>query len=207
MSDFSDALKKLEYPSQTGQNTQQDQPDIVTSPAQETSHFAVDSNTTIGENQGSSMQNFIKKHLKTYALLGFVALLAGVGTGFGGYQLQAQNSTSSRSEGSGEIQQVAGSVISVGDVFGIDDIETFSDSAQGYLEAGGYKGEGSHQLLRPGGETQTVYLTSSITDLDPLVGMEVKVYGETFKGQNVGWLMDVGRVEVIKTKGDRPITD
>jgi hypothetical protein len=70
-------------------------------------------------------------------------------------------------------------------------------SATGYVEAGGVKGEGSHKLLREGGETQTVALTSSVVDLDKLVGFEVKLYCETHKAEKAGWFMDVGRVEVI----------
>jgi hypothetical protein len=96
-------------------------------------------------------------------------------------------------------------VVNNGDVFGIKDDQTFKDSAEGYLSAGGLNGEGSHSLLREGGPSQTVYLTSSITDLDKLVGMQVKVWGETFKGQKAGWLMDVGRVQVIDTEAEAPV--
>jgi hypothetical protein len=102
---------------------------------------------------------------------------------------------------------VAGDVINNGDVFGIKDDQTFKDSAEGYLAAGGADGEGSHSLLREGGVSQTVYLTSSITDLDKLVGMQVKVWGETFKGQKAGWLMDVGRVQVIATEAEAPVEE
>ena len=146
-----------------------------------------------------------KPSAKIALTLSVVALIAGVATGFGTYQLSA-SSGSPLGGGSVEpIQQVAeeGSV-SVGDVFGSTDKETFKDSAEGYLAEGGVDGEGSHQLLRPGGESQTVYLTSSVTDLDTLVGMEVRVWGETFKGQKAGWLMDVGRVEVLATDAEAP---
>ncbi len=68
----------------------------------------------------------------------------------------------------------------------------------GTLEKGGIDGEGTHKLIREGGESQTAYLTSSIIDLDPLVGKKVQVWGETFKGQKAGWLMDVGRVKVLE---------
>lgn len=64
--------------------------------------------------------------------------------------------------------------------------------------------EGSHKLLRTGGNSQTVYLTSSVTDLDKFNGMEVKVWGETQAGNKVGWLMDVGRVEIVNVKGVVP---
>jgi len=155
---------------------------------------------------GPTQTSDMKKNLTLTLIVALIAVVAGIGTGYGGYKLQAKAGKST-SQSSGDIQKVAGNVIQVGDVFGVNDSDTFSDSAQGYLEAGGLDGEGSHRLLRPGGESQTVYLTSSVTDLNPLVGMEVKVSGETFKGQKAGWLMDVGRVEVLKTIGDRPITE
>jgi hypothetical protein len=82
-------------------------------------------------------------------------------------------------------------------VVGVEDTETFKDTAEGKLEKGGLNGEGSHHLVRPGGESQTVYLTSSIVDLDKFVGSKVKIWGETFAAQKAGWLMDVGRLEVL----------
>jgi hypothetical protein len=141
-------------------------------------------------------------------VISIVAIVAGIGTGYGGFKLQTKATTNVTSTGSGEIQQIAEEgKIKAGDVFGVNDEETFKDSAEGYLEIGGLNGEGSHKLLRAGGETQTVYLTSSITDLDQFDGMEVKVAGETFKGQKAGWLMDVGRVEVVSVKGEAPATN
>ena len=84
-----------------------------------------------------------------------------------------------------------------GDIFGVES-DAFSDTADGILEKGGINGEGSHKLIRPGGESQTVYLTSSVVDLDELVGHKVTVWGETFDAQKAGWLMDVGRVKVLE---------
>ncbi len=85
-----------------------------------------------------------------------------------------------------------------GQEFGSKDTSAFPDSAVGILEKGGINGEGTHKLIREGGESQTAYLTSSLVDLDPLVGKKVEVWGETFKGQKAGWLMDVGRVKVLE---------
>lgn len=131
------------------------------------------------------------------------ALAAGTLTGFGLHTVQSR--TGSDSAGTGDlVSQVATSNVKNGDIFGVPDAETFKDSAEGFLEEGGLQGEGSHHLLRPGGETQTVYLTSSVTDLDKFKGMQVKVWGETFKAQKAGWLMDVGRVQVVNTQGERP---
>ncbi len=86
--------------------------------------------------------------------------------------------------------------VKVGDVYGSADEKNFKDSATGVIDKGGFNGEGTHKLVRPGGITQTAYLTSSVIDLDTLVGHQVTIWGETFKGQKVGWLMDVGRVKV-----------
>lgn len=64
------------------------------------------------------------------------------------------------------------------------------------MVAGGVDGEGTHHLVRPGGDSQNVYLTSSVVDLNQFVGKTVKVFGQTFATQTAGWFMDVGRVEL-----------
>ena len=90
------------------------------------------------------------------------------------------------------------SKVSKGTVVGSSDIKTFKDTATGSLKEGGIKGEGQFHLVRPGGSSQNVYLTSSSVDLSKFVGRKIKVWGETEKAQYAGWLMDVGRVEVIE---------
>lgn len=145
--------------------------------------------------------------MKLTAILSVIAIVAGIGTGYGAFRLQGNASTLALPGSDANIQQVAEGAIKAGEVFGVPDKETYKDSAQGYLEKGGLDGEGSHKLLRAGGESQTVYLTSSVTDLDKFDGMEVKVWGETFKAQTAGWLMDVGRVEVINPTGEKPSED
>lgn len=77
--------------------------------------------------------------------------------------------------------------------------QTFRDQAEGTIEKNDKPdkyAQGTHKLLRPGGESQTAYLTSSVLDLDQYVGKKVKVSGETFGSSQVGWLMDVGKVEI-----------
>jgi|SRR5581483_9104640 len=86
--------------------------------------------------------------------------------------------------------------IKKGDVFGANDTSAFKDTAEGQLEPGGVGDEGQYHLVRPGGQSQYVYLTSSTVDLSKLVGRQIKVWGATQKAQNVGWLMEVGKVEV-----------
>lgn len=81
---------------------------------------------------------------------------------------------------------------------GVKDEKTFKDTATGTLKAGGIKGEGTFHLERPGGETQTVYLTSTVIDLSTFAGKKVQIWGQTYAGKNTPWLMDVGRVKVIE---------
>lgn len=81
---------------------------------------------------------------------------------------------------------------------GSTDTKVFKDVAEGTLEKGGIDGEGTHKLIRPGQESQPVYLTSSLVSLDDYVGKKIRVWGETFAAQKAGWLMDVGRVEVLE---------
>lgn len=97
---------------------------------------------------------------------------------------------------------VAGSSVAPGAIntdkeAGVSDTATFSDTAQGVIQAGGLNGEGTHQLVRDGGPSQTVYLVSSIVDLDQFVGKKVEVRGQTVKAQKAAWLMDVGRVKIL----------
>lgn len=197
---------------------------INPTPAQPpTPESPVDEQTTVGDNMTSEnsvpvqdapdqqlespSMTFKKPTPVLMALLVIVPIVAGVATGFGLQQLFAQGSGSSQtgqlSDGR-TIERVPTDTINIGDVFGSPDESTFKDQAEGVLQIGGFDGEGSHQLVRPGGESQTVYLTSSVTDLDQFQDMEVKVWGETFKGQKVGWLMDVGRIEVLATEAELP---
>jgi hypothetical protein len=89
------------------------------------------------------------------------------------------------------------SSISKGTVEGSNDTKTFKDTVQGTLKMGGIDGEGIFHLVRPGGDSQNVYLTSSTVDLSKFINKNIKVWGQTQKAQHAGWLMDVGRVEVL----------
>lgn len=82
---------------------------------------------------------------------------------------------------------------------GIKDETVFRDTAQGRIKVNDSKiiTEGSHKLIRPGGESQTAYLTSSVLDLNQFLDKCVQIWGETFKGQKAGWLMDVGRIKIL----------
>lgn len=89
------------------------------------------------------------------------------------------------------------SSISKGTVEGSNDTKTFNDTASGILKTGGIDGEGAFHLVRPGGDSQNVYLTSGIVDLSKFINKNIKVWGQTQKAQRAGWLMDVGRIEVL----------
>lgn len=84
---------------------------------------------------------------------------------------------------------------------GIKDPKTFKDQAFGRIEKNDNQDipEGTHKLIRPGGPSQTAYLTSSMVDLDLFVGKCVEILGETFKGQKAAWLLDVGWVKVLNS--------
>lgn len=137
-----------------------------------------------------------------FLVLSLLVILGGSATGFGVSKLQATDS-SIRDSLTAE-QQAARANVKNGQVFGEEEIDVKLDDTAGYLEEGGIDGEGSHKLLREGGPSQYVYLTSSKVDLDQFVGMEIKVWGETQEGQKAGWLMDAHRVEVVNTNAKPP---
>jgi len=79
---------------------------------------------------------------------------------------------------------------------GVLDPKVKYDNATGVLNEGGVGNEGTHHLVRDGGPTKTVYLTSSVIDLQSFVGKKVQVWGETLASKKAGWLMDVAKIEV-----------
>ncbi|MBI3576747.1 hypothetical protein HY086_01770 [Candidatus Gottesmanbacteria bacterium] len=81
---------------------------------------------------------------------------------------------------------------------GLSDTKTFKDSAEGVIQKGGVDGEGTHQLVREGGPSQTAFLISSVVDLDEYVGKKVRLWGETFAAKKASWLMDVGKIELLE---------
>lgn len=134
-------------------------------------------------------------------LVGF-AILLGIGL-FSGWLLSRLpflgGQTAGESQETGRLVAglEKGEQVKVGTIYG-QDSEAFKDSAQGTVAKNGTQGEGSHRLLREGGDSQTVYLTSSTLDLDLFVDHKVEVWGETFAAQKAGWLMDVGKVKVLE---------
>lgn len=134
--------------------------------------------------------SFLSMRLVIFLII--VAVL-GIGTGY----YLAQNKS-----GAGPLFAVTNSKgessASKGVIVGSDDTKTFKDSAEGVLKEGGIEGEGQFHLVRPGGDSQNVYMTSSLVDLSKYINKKVKVWGQTQKAKTAGWLMDVGRLEVLK---------
>ncbi|MCL5675850.1 MAG: hypothetical protein M1120_01855 [Patescibacteria group bacterium] len=134
--------------------------------------------------------NSEEKPLKSLPFIG-AAVILGVLSGF---LIFSQTSGKSLATVAGN---VAGNVAtSETKTVGSKDTKTFRDCTSGQLEVNDDKvtDEGTHMLVRPGGVSQTVYLTSSVLDLNQFTGKQAEVCGETYKGQKAGWLMDVGRV-------------
>lgn len=133
------------------------------------------------------------KNPKKNILLGIILVIVlGIGTGYGLYKAAGGNKTAVTVGGGITSQNSEKTVV------GTTDENALKDTAEGELEEGGLDGEGTHKLIRPGGDSQTVYLNSSSLDLSSFVGKKVKVYGQTFAGKQAGWLMDVGKIEVLE---------
>lgn len=125
---------------------------------------------------------------KSTYLAGIVLIVFGVVSGYFLSGSTAVKSGGLQSTVSGDSKKIVGST----------DSKSFPDTTEGTLEKGGIDGEGTHHLTRPGGISQTVYLTSSVLDLSQFEGRKVKIWGATFAGAKAGWLMDVGKVETIE---------
>jgi hypothetical protein len=81
---------------------------------------------------------------------------------------------------------------------GVLDPKVKYDNATGVLKEGGLNNQGTHHLERDGGPSKSVYLTSSVIDLQSFVGKTVQVWGETLASKKVGWLMDVAKIQVAQ---------
>ena len=114
-----------------------------------------------------------------------IVIVLGIGIGFGIYKIGGLSKGSTTGQSTSKKSA------------GIANKKNFKDQAEGILKEGGIDGEGNFHLERPGGESQNVYLTSTTVDLSQFIGKKVRVMGETFSGQQAGWLMDVGYVESL----------
>lgn len=132
----------------------------------------------------------MKSSLPFTIIIIVIALIFGIATGYGIAKAQGPNMSSTAKSDN----KVA--TVDTEKAAGVIDKSTYKDQVEGILKEGGIDGEGSFNLERPGGKSQTVYLTSSTVDLSEYVGKKVKVWGETHASEKAGWLMDVGYVEV-----------
>lgn len=133
-----------------------------------------------------------KSKAKPLVIMIVIVLILGIGTGY-----IASSVGGSSKKGPVSINNSdSGGSMGKGFSAGVTDTKSFPDTAEGKLEAGGIDGEGAYHLVRPGGDSQNVYMTSSAVDLSQFVGKKVKVWGQTQSAQKAGWLMDVGKVEV-----------
>ena len=122
-------------------------------------------------------------------------IVAAVLGGITGYALSGRGGNAGSTLTSGTVDS---SKITKGTIVGSNDTKTFKDTVSGTLNNGGIDGEGQYHLVRTGGDSQNVYLTSSSVDLSKFVNKKIKVWGQTQSAQHAGWLMDVGRVEVLE---------
>lgn len=127
--------------------------------------------------------------IKFLLLVLSVALIAGTGTGYYLSSSSSGNKVASKLPLTNEAPKTAQ-----------QDTRTFRDFAEGKItkkpvvKNDNYT-EGTHILIRDGAVPVT--LTSSVVDLSQYENKKVKVYGETQKAVEEGWLMDVGKIEVI----------
>lgn len=119
-----------------------------------------------------------------------VIILFGIGIGYAGSYISAKTGTNLVPAALNPNSPVQGKI------YGNGDTSVFKDTAEGILQKGGDQGDGEYHLVRTGGQSQYVYLTSSTLDLSQFVGSKIKVWGQTQSAQHAGWLMDVGKVEV-----------
>jgi hypothetical protein len=170
----------------------QDSTDKPTVPVANTPNMLVQNEGALGQKQ-TMLKSFPKGSTKSSSFMviaAIIVVLIGVGSGW---------MMSGVSKGSGgESEKPAGMEdvkVSNGEA-GIEDESAFPDSAEGILEEGGIEGEGTHHLVREGGPTKYVYLTSTVIDLESFKGKTVMVWGETISAKHAGWLMDVGKIKV-----------
>jgi len=132
--------------------------------------------------------NFDIKKMWPYVLGAFLVVIAGVGSAW---------LISGKMMVGGSNPSTLGTKIISGEV-GILDSNIKYANAVGVLKEGGIGNEGTHHLERDGGPSQTVYLTSSVIDLQGYVGEKIEIWGETISSKKAGWLMDVAKIKIIK---------
>lgn len=158
-------------------------------------NISQDNNQNLIQQFPQADKTFNFKEILIPALIALVIITAG---GFTGYLFSNKIGSG---EGTVDVKQLTGGaeLIQGPKEVGIKDEKAFKDTAQGKLAVNDNDEitEGGYKLLRPGGSSQTAYLTSSVLDLSEFNGRCVQVWGETFAAQKAGWLMDVGRLKLL----------
>jgi hypothetical protein len=124
-----------------------------------------------------------------YIIGAFLVVLVGVGTAW---------LISGRMSGDSAAKSAAAGVKVTSKEAGKLDPNIKYDTAEGTLEVGGINGEGTYHLVREGGASKNVYLTSSMVDLSNFTGKKVQVWGDTLASKKAGWLMDVAKIQVAQ---------
>ena len=124
-------------------------------------------------------------------LASFIVVLSGVATGWflagGNKTATSDTRTSQQTSSNKELEEA-----------GVGDEKSYGSTTEGTLKKGGIKGEGTHYIDRGLGENKYVYLTSSVADLDGFVDRKVVVWGETISAKYASWMIDVGKIKVVK---------
>ncbi|PIV01702.1 hypothetical protein COS54_00635 [Candidatus Shapirobacteria bacterium CG03_land_8_20_14_0_80_39_12] len=135
------------------------------------------------------------KRIPVFLTVVLIVLVLGLGIVTGYFVSGKIGKATVTSGGTGVVSK---SAMVKGSEFGVQDASTFKDTAMGVIESGGIDGEGTHKLVREGGPSQTVYLNSSVLDLEQFVGKKIQVWGQTMQAQKAGWLMDVGKIKILE---------
>lgn len=134
-----------------------------------------------------------RKNTLFVILASFLVVLVGVGTG---WLLAGKPASNGKSE---EVAVTGTGMVEKQGEAGVEDVSEFdAKEIEGSLVEGGISGEGTHHLEREGGPSQSVYLTSSVVDLQSFVGKKVKIWGQSMSSKTAGWLVDVGKIKVVE---------
>ena len=199
--------KSVKEPPQGKKSVQKKKADQKKEPAVKEEKSDVGQNTVSKQTavvKGSDMGLSKGKSVAINLLVAIVVVLMGTGTGYALSNLGGQ-AESVKNSGTAPVEEES---IKAGEFYGEKvEEDILPEPPMGVVLKGGIEGEGSHRILRVGGPTQTVYLTSSFLDLDPYVNHKVKIWGETFQAQKASWLMDVTGVEVLELNAEKPFIE
>ena len=126
------------------------------------------------------------KKVWPYIVGAFLVVLVGIGTAW---------TISGRTTGGKSSAVVPGAKVSSTEA-GVLDPKVKYDTAQGILQEGGIGNEGTFHLVREGGPSKYVYLTSSMVDLRNFIDKKIEIWGQTLASKKAGWLMDVAKVKI-----------